>query len=106
MDSILKISVKVILIVIFGLCLLKMPYSYFQLVRIAGLAGFAWLAYKDSSKADKSLMIVWIVSALLINPFLRVPLGRHVWNVVDIVWAIVLLITIWWDLKKSKQNEA
>ena len=54
MDNLIKISIKIILIVLFGLCLLDMPYSYFQLVRIAGLAGFAWLAYNEGSKADKS----------------------------------------------------
>ena len=100
----LKISVKVILIVAFGLCLFRMPYSYFQLVRTAGLAGFAWLAYKDSSRADKTLMIVWIVSAIVINPILKIPLGRHVWNVVDVIWVIVLLVTVWWDLKGNKKR--
>jgi FtsH-binding integral membrane protein len=81
-----------------------MSYGFYQLVRILGMAGFAWLAYKDSSKADKTLMIVWIVSVLLINPFLKVPLGRHIWNVVDVVWAIILLITIWWDVKVKKKK--
>ena len=106
MVNIVRIIVKIILIVGFGLCLLNMPYSYFQLVRIAGLAGFAWLAYKDGSRADKSLMIVWIVSALLINPFLKVPLGRHIWNVVNVVWTIALLASIWLDVKAIKSQKS
>jgi len=99
-----KIIVKSGLIVLFGMCLLKMPYSYFQLVRFAGLAGFAWLAYKDSFKTDKSLMILWAVSALLINPIFKVPLGRHVWNIVDVVWVAILLVTVLFEENANRRK--
>ncbi|MEO9209724.1 MAG: DUF6804 family protein, partial [Ginsengibacter sp.] len=55
---------------------------------------FVWLAYKDNSRKDKTLSIIWIASALLINPFIKIVLGRTVWNIVDVALAIILIATI------------
>ena len=38
--------IKVILSLLFFLCLADMPYGYYQIVRFAGLVGFAILAYQ------------------------------------------------------------
>ncbi len=105
MKSVIKISVKIILSVLFVLCLLQMPYSYYQAMRFLGMFGFAWLAYVDINKKDKTLCILWTVSALLINPFIKVSLGRTVWNAVDIIWAIILLVTIWTDISLKENNQ-
>lgn len=104
---IIKIATKIILAILFLLCLAKMPYGYFQIVRFLGMAVFIWLAYVDSHKSDKTFLIIWAVSALLINPFIKVALGRTIWNIVDIVWAIVLIASIWADKKTaSGQNRS
>ena len=97
MNIIVKVIIKIILAVLFLCCLLDMPYSYFQLVRFLGMTGFVWLAYQERNSQDKTILIIWIASALLINPFIKVALGRTVWNAVDIVWALILIFTIWKD---------
>ncbi len=106
----IKISVKFALSVLFIFCLFEMSYGYYQAVRFLGMAGFVWLAYTDNERKEKSLVIVWVLSALLINPFIKVPLGRTIWNIADIIWAIILIITICIDLiswRKGKlQNSA
>ena len=94
-----KTIAKILLVILFALCLTKMPYSYFQLVRFIGMIFFLWLAYVDSSKKDKTLFIIWVLSALLINPFIKIALGRTIWNIVDVVWAILLIVSIWADKK-------
>ena len=99
----LTIGIKVILAILFMGCLLDMPYGYFQLVRFTGMGGFVLLAYFDSPRKDKTLMIMWILFALLINPFIKVALGRTIWNVVDVIWAVTLIITIF--LKQGNPNE-
>ena len=71
-----------------------MPYGYFQLVRFVGMTGFIILAYLDKDKEDKIQMIVWICSALLINPIFKIALGRTIWNIVDVILAIVLLTSL------------
>ena len=94
-------TVKIILAVLFFLCLLDMPYGFFQLVRVAGLIGFAILANKANKQSRQTEMIIYIGLALLFQPFFKVALGRELWNVVDVIVAIVLIISIF---LKPKQN--
>lgn len=82
-----------------------MPYGYFQLVRFLGMATFVWLAYLDNKKNNKSLFILWVCSAILINPFIKISLGRTIWNIVDIVWALILLVTIIKDFTNFKNTD-
>jgi uncharacterized membrane protein len=51
--------IKIILIVFLLLCLLDMPYGYYQLVRFVALIGFGILAYLASDKGHKVEMILW-----------------------------------------------
>lgn len=94
MKSLNKLILKLLLTVLFLCCLLDMPYGYFQLVRFIGMIGFIILAYNDRNSENKMLFITWICSAVLINPIIKIPLGRTIWNVVDVIWAFILLITL------------
>lgn len=82
---------KIIIAILFLLCLLDMPYGYFQFIRFFGMVGFALLAYNEKNRL---LYIFWIASTILINPFFKIPLGRTIWNIVDVIWAIILILTI------------
>ena len=42
-----RLVIKIVLSVLLFGCLLKMPYGYFQFVRIAGCIGFIYLAYEE-----------------------------------------------------------
>jgi len=103
----MKTIIKIVLAFLLVGCLLPLPYGYFQLVRFLGMSIFIWLAYVDNEKSEKTFFIIWVLSALLINPFLKVALGRTLWNIVDVVWAIVLVASIWADKKiTSDQNRS
>ena len=69
-----------------------------------GMTGFITLAYLDNVKEDKTIMIIWICSAILINPMFKIALGRAIWNIVDIIWSIVLLITLIIDYNTEKKK--
>lgn len=99
-----KLIVKITLSLLFILCLFDMPYGYYQFIRFIGLAGFILLAYFDSMKENKVLMIIWICSAFLINPFIKIPLGRTIWNIVDVIWTVLLAITIINDILVWKKE--
>lgn len=88
--------IKLILAILLFLCLLKMPYGYYQMVRVLSMVGFGILAL--SVKEDKERWI-YITLCMLFQPFIKVALGRVLWNVVDVVVAIVLLISIKSDKK-------
>jgi hypothetical protein len=85
--SILKIALAVVSVA----CVFDMPYGYYQLYRFIALGAFVYLAYAEHD--NKEWMTVWIISALLVQPFFKVALGRDVWNIVDILWAILLMIS-------------
>lgn len=95
----MQIIIKIILSVLFLGCLFKMPYYYFSLVRILGMTGFALLAYSEKDKDDKSWMVIWIISAFVVNPILKIPLGRTLWNLIDLLWIVLFVIS---ELSKKK----
>ena len=86
--------IKIILAILLFLCLLKMPYGFYQLVRFAALVGFAILAYMANKDDKQTEMIVYIVLALLFQPFVKIALGRQIWNILDVIIGIALLVTI------------
>jgi hypothetical protein len=94
-------SIKVILSILFFLCLADMPYGYYQFVRFAGLIGFVLLAYKAHEQGRQTEMIIYGGLALLFQPFFKIALGRQIWNIVDVVVGIGLLISIFMKPKES-----
>ena len=94
--------IKVVLAVLFVICLADMPYGYFQFVRFLGMVGFAFLAFNEYEKENKGWKIFYIISAILINPIFKISLGKELWNIIDIAWAILLVGTIIFDRNKQK----
>ena len=92
--------IKVALALLFFVCLLHMPYGYFQLVRFLGLLGFAILAYQASEHQNKTKMIVYICLAVLFQPLIKIPLGREIWNIVDVIVGIGLIGSIFYNRKE------
>jgi len=97
-DKIIKIG----LAVLFFLCLADMPYGYYQFVRFVGLVGFAILAYQANQQDRQKEMIIYGGLALLFQPFFKIALGRQMWNIVDVVVGIGLLISIFIKSKESQ----
>ena len=94
-------AIKVVLAILFFLCLADMPYGFYQFVRFAGLIGFAILAYQANQQGRQSEMIIYSGLALLFQPFFKIALGRQIWNIVDVVVGIGLLISIFMKPKES-----
>jgi len=94
--------IKIVLAVLFFLCLADMPYGYFQFVRVAGLVGFAILAHQAHEQGRQTEMIIYGSLALLFQPFFKVALGREIWNIVDVVIGIGLIISIFMNPKESQ----
>ena len=85
------------------LSLLKMPYGFYEFVRFAAMAAFAYLAYKEyDNKGSKDKMILFIVRAVLFQPFFKLFLSRVIWNIVDVVVAGLLLVLLFNTLKGKK----
>lgn len=85
--------IKILLAMALVVCLLPMPYGYYTLIRFVSMAVFAYLAYNYYDKSQKATPLVFIFCslAILFQPFIKIALGRVVWNVVDVVVAIFLI---------------
>lgn len=87
-------AIKIILAILFFTCLLHMPYGYYQFVRVSALIGFALLAYQANEDKRHFEVIIFIGLAVLFQPLIKIALGRVIWNVVDVIVGIGLLITL------------
>ena len=76
-----------------------MPYGLYPFVRFAGLIGFAVLAYQANQQGRQTEIIIYGGLALLFQPFFKIALGREIWNIVDGIVGIGLLISIFMNPK-------
>jgi hypothetical protein len=93
--------IKIILAILFFICLTDMPYGYYQFVRFAGLIGFAIFAYQAHKQGRQNEMFIFSGLAFLFQPFFKITLGRQLWNIVDVIVALGLVISIFLKSKKS-----
>lgn len=90
MQTLIKITIAILCL----LCLADMPYGFFQLVRFVAAGGFVYLALETIKIGRQREFIIYLVLAILFQPLLKISLGRTLWNVVDVVVAIGLLISV------------
>lgn len=86
--------VKLSLAALMVLCLLPMPYGFYNLVRFIAVIGFAILAVNAYRNSHTTLAITYGALALLFQPFIKLVLGRDVWNIVDVAVAVFLIVLI------------
>jgi len=96
-------AVKIILAILFFICLAELPYGFYQFVRFAALVGFTILAYQANEKENKTEMIIYICLAILFQPLIKISLGREIWNVVDVIVGLALLVSIF--IKPKSEDE-
>ena len=90
-DRTIQSVILAALAVLLLLCLAKMPYGFYQIVRFLAFAGFGYMAYLEYKGKNIDRMVLFVVLALLFQPFLPLSLGRVIWNIVDVIVAAYLL---------------
>lgn len=83
-----------LLAVMLLLCLAPMPYGYYMLVRFVAMVGFAVMAWQYAEAKNETLAITFGALTLLFQPFIKIALGRTVWNIVDVAVAVLLVCLI------------
>lgn len=86
--------IKIVLSILFFLCLADMPYGFYELVRFTALGGFVILAVQADKEGNKMMMIIYAALAILFQPFFKIALGRDIWNAIDVLVGIGLLVSI------------
>ena len=97
------IVIKLILSILLVVCVFDMPYGFYQLVRFIALIGFGILAFNANQENKKTELIIYVSLALLFQPFMKISLGRDLWNIVDIIVGIGLLTTTFLKFDKLKK---
>lgn len=97
MDKIVKVFIAALLF----LCLINMPYGYYTFVRYAACISFGYFAYTAKEQKREGEMVIYIALAILFQPFLKVSLGRLIWNIADVIIGLGLIISAF-SIKSKK----
>ena len=96
---------KLILAAILLLCLAPVPYGYFQLVRLFSTIAFGLMTFRYYKEGKEKLAYTFGTLVLLFQPLYKISLGRTVWNIIDVIVAIGLIILCFWEWEKGKKTE-
>lgn len=94
--------IAVIIILLF-IALFPLPYGYYQLLRLVITVTSGFIIYKDYiNKQNISFSnIIFGLILLLYNPIFPVHLEREIWQVINIITAIIFLIYLF-NVKNKK----
>ena len=73
------------------LCLFSMPYGYYVLVRYTCMVSFGVLAFRSFQEEKTGWAVTFVSLAVLFQPFVKIHLGKTMWNVVDIAVATLMI---------------
>lgn len=90
----IKQIIKLILTILLFVCLLDFPYGYYQFVRFAAMAGFAYLAFSANEESKKNEVFIYLALAILFQPLIKFSFGRTLWNVIDVIVGVGLLLSV------------
>lgn len=86
--------IKIALALLLFFCLINMPYGYYQFVRFLAMVVFSYLAYSANEPSNKNEVFIYFALAILFQPFIKIALGRTIWNIVDLVVGIGLVLSL------------
>lgn len=93
--------IKVLLAIMMFLALAKMPYGYFELLRFVAFACFGFLSYTRFKQDKVQSAMLYLFLGILFQPFLKISLGRELWNFVDVIVGVGLLVSVFKNFKNE-----
>jgi hypothetical protein len=97
-------AVKLILSILLFLCLFDWPYGYYQFVRFCAMLGFTYLAYVSFLEDQKIELVIFLLLTLMFQPLHKISLGRTLWNAVDVLVGLGLIVSYLSDHWSKKNN--
>lgn len=82
---------SLILAVTLLLCLLSLPYGFYNIIRLATAIIAGCWAYKLFNLNKTSYAIISCGIVILFQPFFKIALDRFTWNLIDVLLAIILV---------------
>lgn len=78
-----------------------MPYGYYELIRFITFVVFGYFAYEAGKRNKNDIAFAYGALAILFQPFLKISLGRTMWNVVDVLVAVALIVSVYSSLRRK-----
>lgn len=94
MNTKVPLAVFIVPVVMLVVALGKMPWGYYQLLRLVVAAASAWIAAGMFAREKQGTGIVFVVLALAYNPFIPLKLGRGTWEVLNVGTITVILVAL------------
>lgn len=85
---------RVITAIVLFNALMPQPYSYFLVLRFAVCFTSAYLIYVAITTKNYAWTVVSLFLIVLFNPFWLPPIKRNVWVIIDVIAAIVLIVSV------------
>ena len=60
------------------------------------------MAYSANEQGFKNESFVYLALAILFQPFIKIALGRTIWNIVDVIVGIGLLVSLFLPKQTNK----
>lgn len=78
------------------------PYDYYTLLRWVVCVISVLVAAKAGGEGKRSWMWVFVVIALFFNPLFPVHLRRQTWAIIDVLTALVFVVSLYFiDLRRT-----
>ena len=91
----------VILLLLTVLCLTDLPDIVSQLVRYLTFAGYLYMSYLSVHSGKWGLTALYLLLALVFQPFYMFGIGQQLWVVIDIVVIVILLYSLYRTFKSK-----
>ena len=92
------IPIKIVLIIMIYIGLGRMPYSYYELLRISIFIGSISLIGFDLKSKNYYFIILYFVTLILFNPIDKIYFKRDFWHMIDLGVIYILITTLAYDL--------
>jgi hypothetical protein len=70
-----------------------LPLEFYSFLRVVAGGTFAWGAYRNFGKKLFLLPLLYSLFAIVFNPIMEINLAREFWIPIDLIAAVILLLT-------------
>lgn len=91
----------VILLLLTVLCLTDLPDIVSQIVRSLAFAGYLYMGYLSVRSGKWGFTALYLLLALVFQPFYMFGIGQQLWIVIDIVVIVILLYSLYRTFKSK-----
>ncbi len=95
---------KIISSILLLLGILSLPYGYYQLLRILITLSAGISTFEFYNKNNQPMMYLFLLIAILFNPLLPLHFNKSIWIIIDLITALIFLISIKLVNNKNKTS--